>query len=171
MFKISSKEIVGRVWKFGNNLNTDVIIPTSAISSTSDPNELAKHTLEPIFPDFSKKVKPGDIIVAGKNFGYGSSREQASTVFKYLGVGAIVAESFARIFFRNSINLGLHVIICKDITRKVEQGEVLEVNPLTGDIKNLTTGVTFKSLPIPLFALEIIEDGGLIPHLKKRNVE
>ncbi len=168
---MSSEEIVGRVWKFGDNVNTDVIIPTSAISSTSDPDELAKHTLEPIFPDFSKKVKPGDIIVAGKNFGYGSSRQQASTVFKHLGVGAIVAESFARIFFRNSINLGLHVILCKDITRKVEQGEVLEVNPITGDIKNLTTGATFKSPPIPLFALEIIRDGGLIPHLKKSNVK
>jgi len=162
------QKIRGRVWKFDDNVDTDVIIPMRVVTSTSDPYEWARHIMEPLDPDFHKKVEKGDILVAGRNFGCGSSREQAPTALKYAGIGAVIAESFARIFFRNSINVGLPVLECKNISTKIKEGDVLEVDLETGDIRNLTTGETMKAMPLPSFALQIIRDGGLIPYLKKR---
>jgi len=162
------QKIRGRAWKFGDNVDTDVIIPTRVVTSTSDPYGWARYVMEPLDPDFHKKVEKGDILVAGKNFGCGSSREQAPTALKYAGIGAVIAESFARIFFRNSINIGLPVLECKNISTKIREGDILEVYLETGNIRNLTTGENIKAMPLPEFALQIILDGGLIPYLKKR---
>jgi len=159
--------IRGKVWKFGDNINTDVIYPGKYLSIT-DPSQTAQHAFEATYPNFVKEAKPSDIIVAGKYFGCGSSREQAAACLKYLGIGCIVAESFARIYYRNSINLGLSIVISPEITKKVEEGHILEVNPSKGLIKNVSTGQKIDALPLPDFILEILVDGGLIPHLKKQ---
>lgn len=130
-------------------------------------DELAKHAMEGIDPNFSKKVRKGDIIVAGKNFGCGSSREQAPLVLKHAGVSLVIAESFARIFYRNSLNVGLPLLICKGITKAVEEGDELEVDVSTGRIYNLTRGVELHANPIPDFLMEIVESGGLSEYYKK----
>ncbi len=160
-------KIRGRVWKFGDNINTDVIIPGRYLT-IRNLSELSSHTFEPIIPNFAAKVQSGDIIVAGHSFGCGSSREEAVLVLKHLGIGAIIAESFSRIFFRNAINLGLPAIECKNITKKVEDGHELEVYLDNGLIKNLTTGETLKASSLPDFLLEIIKAGGAINILKKK---
>ena len=158
--------IKGRAWKFGDNISTDHIIPGKYKFKTLDFKELAQHAMEGIDPEFSRKVQPGDIIVAGRNFGCGSSREQAPLVLKHAGVGAVVARSFARIFFRNSINVGLPVVICPEAYEAVEQGELLEVNLAEGMLKNLSKGTIFNFKPLPDFLLKILLDGGLVEHYK-----
>lgn len=130
-------------------------------------NELARHAMEGIDPEFSKKVRKGDIIVAGKNFGCGSSREQAPLVLKYAGVSMVIAESFARIFYRNSFNVGLPLLICRGITKAVEEGDELEVDVSTGRIYNITRSVELRANPIPDFLMEIVESGGLSEYYKK----
>lgn len=157
----------GRVWKFPDDVNTDVIYP-GRYMSILDPAETAKHAFETVYPNFLKQAKPGDIIVAGKYFGCGSSREQAATALRYFGIACIVAESFARIYFRNAINLGLPVLSCPGVSGAFQQGHEAEVNLATGVVKNVTTGAELKSNPFPPLIQEILEAGGLIPRLKQR---
>ena len=158
----------GRVYKFGDDINTDVIYPGKYLSITTDREEMARHCFEMVYPDFLKNARPGDIIVAGKNFGCGSSREQAATSLKYFGIAAVVAESFARIFYRNAINLGLLVLECPGISAAVEHQDTLEIDLEKGIITNMKTGKSLQAIRLPDFVMEIIEDGGLIPHLRKR---
>jgi len=157
-------KIRGRVWVFGDNIDTDVIIPGRYLV-LSDPEELAKHVMEGVDPDFSKKVKKGDIIVAGRNFGCGSSREHAVIALKYAGISAIIAESFARIFFRNAINLGLPVIICPGIRGLVKNGDEVEIDLVKGKIK-LPGAKELSFEPLPPEIMDIIRAGGLINYLK-----
>ncbi|MCS7233002.1 MAG: 3-isopropylmalate dehydratase small subunit [Synergistetes bacterium] len=159
--------VKGRVWKYGDDINTDVIFPGKYTYVVSDPLEMAKHALEDLDPSFAKEVKSGDIIVAGKNFGCGSSREQAATCLKVLGVGAVIAKSFARIFYRNAINQGLPVIQCPEIFDAVEKGEEIEVDFKESKIFT-PDGRVFNFPPFPDFVRGILEDGGLIPHIKRR---
>jgi|UniRef100_A0A7C4XFB8 3-isopropylmalate/(R)-2-methylmalate dehydratase small subunit len=160
--------IKGKVYKFGDNINTDDIYPGRYLSITTDRQEMAKHCFELAYPDFLKTAKPGDIIVAGKNFGCGSSREQAATCLKYFGISIVIAESFARIFFRNAINLGLPILIAPGITEKVNHGDVLEVELDKGKIKNVSSGEEMSVIPLPPFILEILNEEGLVPYLRKR---
>lgn len=157
--------IKGKIWKFGDSIDTDIIIPARYLILPIE--EAKEKTMEPIRPSFYKEFEKGDIIMAGKNFGCGSSREQAPAVLKALGVSAIVAKSFARIFFRNAINLGIPTIECEEAYDKVEEGEEIEIEPETGKIKLLKQGDTLQGSKLPSFLLEIINDCGLIPHLKK----
>jgi 3-isopropylmalate/(R)-2-methylmalate dehydratase small subunit len=159
-------KIKGKVWKFGEDINTDVIIPARYLN-TSDPAELAKHCMEGADPDFSKKIKPGDIIVAGKNFGCGSSREHAPIALKAAGIGCVIASSFARIFYRNAFNMGLLIFESNESAEALKEGDEVEVDADTGEIRDLTTGDVFKAQPIPPFMQELISDGGLIPHVLK----
>ena len=160
--------IQGRVWKFGDNVDTDVILPFKYKARTIDPQELAQHVMEGIDPDFPKKVRPGDIIVAGRNFGCGSSREQALLAIKAAGIVAVVAESFARIFFRNAINVGLPVLEVKGISEKTDSGDVLQIDLQQGIVRNLSKGLTFKAVPMPDMLMEILKEGGLVNYIKKR---
>jgi len=159
--------IKGKVWKFGDNINTDLIIAGKYKYDTLDANEMAKHAFEALRPDFHKKVKEGDIIVAGKNFGCGSSREQAPLVIKALGIKTIVAESFARIFYRNAINLGLLVLECDGISHAVEEEEVIRIKLEEGIVESVNTRASFRFKPLPKLILEIFKEGGLIPYVKK----
>lgn len=156
--------ISGRTWKFGDNVDTDVIIPGKYLRTT-DMGVFASHVMEGIDPEFPKKVKAGDIIVAGKNFGCGSSREQAPLALKYAGVACVVAESFARIFFRNAINVGLPIIeakiMCKD-------GDIIEIDLEKGIVKK--EDKTYSATKLPDFLREILSDGGLVEHRRKVNV-
>ncbi len=156
-----------KAYKCGDNIDTDVIIPARYLNS-SDPSELAKHAMEDLDKDFLKKISKGDVIFAGKNFGCGSSREHAPIALKAVGVSCIVAKTFARIFYRNAINIGLPVIACPDASEAVGAGDEVEINLERGEIKDKTTGKTFKAKPIPPFMMEIFHDGGLIEHLKKK---
>ncbi len=158
--------IKGKVWKYGDNVNTDVIFPGRYLALT-DPDEMAKHAMEDLDADFLEKVQEGDIVVAGSFFGCGSSREQAVTCLKYAGVSAIVAKSFARLFFRNAVNLGMPVVQLPD-TDKIENGHELEIDLKSGELKIVDTDKLLHFKPLPEFILRIIEDGGLIPNLKKR---
>jgi 3-isopropylmalate/(R)-2-methylmalate dehydratase small subunit len=159
--------IRGRVWRFGDNVDTDVIAPARYLDSP-DPQDWAAHTMEPLDPEFAKKVARGDIIVAGENFGCGSSREHAPIALKWAGIEAVVAESIARIFFRNAINNGLAVLECKGISEETRAGDELEIDLRTGEIKNLTTDQRFRFVEVPDFILEIIAKGGLVPYLLAR---
>jgi len=159
--------IKGKATVYGDNINTDVIIPGKYLTIL-DPDELARHAMESLDPQFYEKAKKGIILVAGKNFGCGSSREQAPIALKHSGVKCIIAESFARIFFRNAINIGLPIIECPEIRSFVMDGDGLTVNLQKGEIKNETTGKTLSAKPLPKFLLDIIRDGGLIRHLKRR---
>jgi 3-isopropylmalate dehydratase small subunit len=156
----------GRVWKYGDHVNTDVIIPGRYLDDY-DPKNLAKHALEDLDVTFAKNVSYGDIIIAGRNFGCGSSREQAPLALKYAGVGAVVAPSFARIFYRNAINVGLPVIEC-DAREMFEKGDVALINLEKGIIANEVNGKTAKFEPLPDFLLAILKEGGLVPHTAKR---
>ncbi len=158
--------IRGKVWKFGDDINTDLIIAGKYKLSITDMDELSKHAMEALIPGFAEKVNKGDIIVAGKNFGCGSSREQAPLVLKHIGIGAVVAKSFARIFYRNAINIGLPAIECKDVD-KIMNGDMLEVNLLEGNIKNLTRNEMYEIRPIPSALLEILVSGGLVNYVRK----
>jgi len=156
--------IRGRALKYGNNINTDLILPGRYLH-IYDPRELAEHAMEDLDPDFPEKFTQGDILVAGNNFGCGSSREQAAICLKYAGVGTIIAGSFARIFFRNAMNQGIPIITAD--TDQIATGDELEVHPETGEIKNMTKGKVIQGEKIPEFLMDLIKDGGLIPHLKK----
>lgn len=159
--------IKGRVWKFGDNIDTDAIIPARYLN-TSDPRELAKHVMEDADKDFPQKVKEGDIIVAGRNFGCGSSREHAPIAIKAAGVQAVIAKSFARIFYRNSFNIGLPIFESGEASERIKEGDVVEIDADNGIIKNLTRQETYSSKPIPQFMQELIAAGGLIEWTKKR---
>jgi len=161
------EKIKGKVWKFGDNIDTDVIIPARYLNTT-DPEELAKHCMEDADPEFSKKVRKGDIIVAGRNFGCGSSREHAPIAIKACGIACVIAESFARIFYRNAFNTGLLILECEEAVKDAETGDELEVYPDEGKIINLTKKKIYFTKPIPPFMREILEDGGLIPHIIKK---
>jgi 3-isopropylmalate/(R)-2-methylmalate dehydratase small subunit len=160
-------KIKGPAIKFGNNIDTDVILPGKYLVLV-DPYELAKHALESLDPAFPEKAKKGVIVVGGKNFGCGSSREQAPLALKYAGVKCVVAESFARIFFRNAINIGLPVIECKGISNEVETGDEIAVDFEAGKIENISRGKKFQVDKLPPFILEILADGGLIENLRRR---
>ena len=157
--------IKGRVWKFGDNISTDHITPGRYFHLRSNIQELARHVMEDADPEFPRKVKPGDIIAAGKNFGLGSSREYAPRVIKISGVSCILAKSFARIFYRNAINIGLPVITCD--TDRIDEGDEVEIDVEKGIVKNLTKGEEIPASPIPPFMLKILEDGGIEEHIKK----
>ncbi len=161
------EKIRGKVWKFGDNIDTDVIIPARYLNTT-DPEELAKHCMEDADPEFPKKVNKGDIIVAGKNFGCGSSREHAPIAIKACGIACVIAESFARIFYRNAFNTGLLILECEEAVKSAETGDELEVYPDEGKIVNLTKGKTYFTKPLPSFMKEILENGGLIPYIIKK---
>ncbi len=156
----------GHAHRYGRNVDTDVIIPARYLT-TSDPAELAKHCLEDLDAAFSQRVRPGDIIVAEENFGCGSSREHAPIAIKAAGVDAVIAKSFARIFYRNSINTGLAIMECPEAVDAIKQGDVVDVDADAGIITNTTTGETFKAQPFPPFIREIIEAGGLINRTRK----
>jgi len=155
----------GKVWKFGDDVDTDIIIPGRYLV-LRDEKELAACVMEGCDPDFSKKVSEGDIIVAGKNFGCGSSREHAPIAIKGAGVAAVVAESFARIFYRNSINIGLPLIEAKDVSKHVSEGDIIEIDVDGGVLKDLDTEEEFEIKPLPEFMLGIMNEGGLINYLK-----
>ncbi len=160
-------KVSGPAIKFGKNIDTDVILPGKYLVLV-DPYDLAKHALEGLDPDFPDKAKKGVIIVGGKNFGCGSSREQAPLALKYSGVKCVIAESFARIFFRNAINIGLPVIECKGISAAVDNGDELTVDFEAGTVQNLSKGKSFQVAKLPPFILEILSDGGLIENLRRR---
>lgn len=155
----------GKAFKFGDNISTDHICPGRYFHLRSNLPELAKHTLEDVEPGFCTMVKPGDFVVAGLNFGLGSSREHAAIVIKMAGVTAILAKSAARIFFRNAINVGLPVLICD--TDKINDGDELDVDLANSVVKNLTSGIEFPVGKFPDVMLSILEEGGLIPYIKK----
>ena len=157
----------GRVWAFGNDVDTDVIIPVQYTNS-NNPQEFGKHCMEGIDPDFHKKVKPGDVIVAKKNFGCGSSREPAPIAIKAIGISCIIAKSFARIFYRNGFNVGLPLLECEDASDHIEEGHEIEVNLDTGEIRDLYLKQSFQAKPIPPFMQDLIRDGGLMNHLAKK---
>jgi len=157
----------GKVHKYGANVDTDAIIPARYLN-VSDPAELAKHCMEDIDPEFVSRVKPGDIMMATTNFGCGSSREHAPLAIKAAGISCIIAKSFARIFFRNAINIGLPLLECDEAVNKTEAGDTLEVELASGRIKNPTRDMEFRAKPYPEFMAELISAGGLIKYIKKR---
>ena len=157
----------GRVWRFGDDVDTDAIIPARYLN-TSDPAELARHVMEDADKDFSAKVRQGDIVVAGKNFGCGSSREHAPISIKAAGIQAVIARSFARIFYRNSFNIGLPIFESRDASDKIREGDVVEIDADNGVIRNLSRGEQYTSEVIPPFMQELIAAGGLIEWTKKK---
>lgn len=159
--------IRGRVWKFGNDIDTDAIIPARYLN-TSDPGELATHVMEDADRDFSKKVKAGDIIVAGKNFGCGSSREHAPIAIKGAGIQAVIAKSFARIFYRNAFNIGLPIFESAEASEKIREADEVEIDADNGTIRNLTLNEEYKANPIPPFMQALIDAGGLIEWTKRK---
>ena len=159
--------IYGKAIKFGDNVDTDVILPGKYLVLT-DPTELAKHAMEGLDPTFTRKIHGGALIVAGKNFGCGSSREQAPLALKYAGVKCVVAESFARIFYRNAITIGLPVLECLGVSTKVAEGDELVVDLKAGEVKNKSKNLTLQATQLPEFIMEILNDGGLIEHLRRR---
>jgi 3-isopropylmalate/(R)-2-methylmalate dehydratase small subunit len=159
--------IKGQVWKYGDNVDTDAIIPARYLNTTSEA-ELASHCMEDIDASFAKKVKRGDIIVAGKNFGCGSSREHAPVAIKAAGVSCVIAETFARIFFRNAINIGLPILECAEASQAVQAEHTLEVELASGTIRNLNTGQQFQATPYPPFMLELVQAGGLVEYTRRK---
>ena len=162
------KNAVGTVFKYGDNVDTDVIIPARYLNS-SNPEELATHCMEDIDKDFIKKVNKGDIIVAEKNFGCGSSREHAPIAIKAAGVSCVIAETFARIFYRNAINIGLPIIECAEASKGIEAGDEVEVDFDSGIITNKTKGTQFKGQAFPPFMQKIIAAGGLINYINEKD--
>ncbi len=155
----------GKAWKFGDNISTDHITPGRYFHLRSNIQELAKHVMEDADPDFMKKFKPGDFVVGGRNFGMGSSREHAPLALKVAGVSAVLAKSFARIFYRNAINVGLPVLIVD--TDPIESGDELEVDLSSGIVKDLTKGIELKAKPLPDIMIKILKEGGLVEFVKK----
>jgi len=163
-------KLEGRTWKFGDDINTDLIVPGKYLELV-DYDQIALHAMEGIDLDFHRKVRMGDIVVGGRNFGCGSSREHAAIALKHVGVGAVVAESFARIFYRNAINLGLPVLECRGIVEAAGEGDILGIDLIVGRIRNKTTGRELNFASLPGFMVEILDDGGLVPYLKKHKGE
>ncbi len=156
---------MGRVWKFGDNISTDLLCPGRVYHLRGNLDELAKYTLVDVNPEFPKNVKPGDFVVGGIGFGTGSSREYAAIVLKHLGVKAVIAKSFARIFYRNAINIGLPLLEAD--TAQINEGDELHVDMENGVIKNISTKTELKARGLPKIMLQILNDGGLIPHVRK----
>lgn len=158
---------MGKAWKFGHDIDTDVIIPARYLNQ-SDPEHLAAHCMEDADSTFAQKVKVGDYIVGGKNFGCGSSREHAPLAIKAAGVTAIIAESFARIFYRNSLNIGMPILECPEAVKGIDSGDEVEVDLQKGIISNHTKRTSFQAIPFPPFMQELIKVGGLIPYVKEK---
>ena len=154
-----------KAWVFGDNVDTDAIAPGRYLKF--EIGEVARHCMETVDPAFASTVRKGDIVVAGRNFGAGSSREQAPEALKHLGVAALIAESFAGLFYRNAINLGLPALVCAQ-AKSIRPGDEVAVDPASGKLKNRTTGEELRCEPIPAFLMQLIRDGGLLPHLEKR---
>lgn len=163
-----TKKLEGKVWCYGDNIDTDVIIPARYLNSF-DPQELATHCMVDIDEDFAQKVEVGDIMAAGKNFGCGSSREHAPIAIKASGISVVIADSFARIFYRNAINTGLVVLEIGEEVKKIHAEDKLSVDLSTGIIENLTTGENFQAMPLPGFIQDIAKAGGLINYIKQKN--
>ena len=159
-------KLKGKTWVFGDNIDTDVIIPARYLN-TSDENELAKHCMEDADPEFVNKISRADIIVAGYNFGSGSSREHAPIAIKASGISCVIAKSFARIFYRSSFNMGLPIFESEDAVNNIKEGDEIEVDTNTGIIKNITAGGEYRSNPIPEFMQELIAAGGLFNYAKE----
>ena len=161
--------ITGKVWKYGDDINTDVIFAGKYTYTITDEQEMAKHAMEDLDPDFAKNVQKGDIIVAGTNFGCGSSREQAATCLKVAGISAIIAKSFSRIFFRNAVNSGLPLIQCPECINEISKDDLIEIDFEKGIINKKTgPAKSFSFPPLPESVLGILQEGGLIPYLKKK---
>ena len=158
----------GKAWKFGDDVDTDAIIPARYLN-TSDSEELAKHCMEDADPEFPQKVKTGDIIVADKNFGCGSSREHAPIAIKYAGVSCVIAKTFARIFYRNAFNIGLPIFESPEAAAAINEGDELVVDPGRGVIKNLTKNEKYSATPVPEFMQQIIDAGGLINYVSQKS--
>jgi 3-isopropylmalate/(R)-2-methylmalate dehydratase small subunit len=163
-------KIEGRIWKFGSDVDTDAIIPARYLNQ-SDAKILAKHVMEDERPGFYQKVRKGDILLAGKNFGCGSSREHAPLVLKAVGISCVIAKSFARIFYRNGLNLGLLLLESSEASGAIREGDRVRVNVTTGEIFDLTQEKKFLAKPVPPFMQELIRDGGLIRHLRKKSLK
>jgi 3-isopropylmalate/(R)-2-methylmalate dehydratase small subunit len=159
--------IRGKIWRFGNDIDTDVIIPARYLN-ISEPQELAKHVMEGVDRDFPHKVKTGDIIVAGKNFGCGSSREHAPIAIKAAGIQAVIAKSFARIFYRNAFNIGLPIFESSEASEKIQEADMIEIDADRGIIRNITKQKEYKANPIPKFMQELIAAGGLVEWTKNK---
>jgi 3-isopropylmalate/(R)-2-methylmalate dehydratase small subunit len=159
----------GKVWKFGDDVDTDLIIPARFLT-VSDKEVLANNCFADIKASFRDMVDPGDIIVAGKNFGSGSSREHAPLAIKGVGISVVVAESFARIFYRNAFNIGLPIVEVPGASRSIKEGDLVSVNLLTGEIEDMDTGKRFSAKPLPDFMRKIIEAGGLVEYIKKKTI-
>ncbi|MFC1998173.1 3-isopropylmalate dehydratase small subunit [Chloroflexota bacterium] len=160
-------KLKGKVFKYGANVDTDVIIPARYLN-VSDPEELAKHCMEDIDAEFISNVQPGDIIMGTTNFGCGSSREHAPLAIKTAGVSCVIAKSFARIFMRNSINIGLPLLECEEAVEKTDAGDILDVELAIGEIVNSTKNLTFHAKPYPEFMLELVSSGGLVEYTKQK---
>jgi 3-isopropylmalate/(R)-2-methylmalate dehydratase small subunit len=159
--------ILGKAHKFGNNIDTDAIIPARYLN-THDPEELAKHVMEDADARFVEKMKVNDIIVAGENFGCGSSREHAPVAIKAAGISAVIAKSFARIFYRNAINIGLPILESKEAVEGIKEGDEIEIVLEKGEIRNVTTKMNYKATPFPKFMEELIDAGGLIEYVRRK---
>ena len=159
-------KLQGRVWKFGDHVDTDLIIPARFLT-VSDKEELARNCFADLRPNFVSKAEPGDIIVAGKNFGTGSSREHAPLAIKGAGISVIIAESFARIFYRNAFNIGLPIVESAEASRSLNEGAIVSVDLSTGDIEGIESGERFSAKPLPDFMRQIIEAGGLVDYVKR----
>jgi 3-isopropylmalate/(R)-2-methylmalate dehydratase small subunit len=164
---MSGMVLEGNAWRYGRDIDTDVIIPARYLTATT-PEELGAHCLEDLDPDFVKKVRPGDMIVAGENFGSGSSREHAPLAIKGCGVSCVIASSFARIFYRNAINVGLPILECPEAVEGTSTGDRLRVDLAEGTVENLTTGKKFQAQPFPEFMREMISRGGLVEYVRER---
>jgi 3-isopropylmalate/(R)-2-methylmalate dehydratase small subunit len=160
---------MGKAWTFGENMNTDEIIP-GRYNITIDPLELAKNVFCEVKPEYAKNVKPGDVVVGGQNFGCGSSREHAPIAIKGSGAKCVIAASFARIFFRNAINIGLPILECPEAAADIHEGEDIDVNLASGEIFNQTNGHRYQARPLPEFVLKIAEAGGIVNFLKKHEI-
>ena len=159
--------IKGNAWKLGNDIDTDLIIAARYLNQ-SEPAYLAARCFEDLDPQLVKKMKPGDIIVAGKNFGCGSSREHAPVAIKHAGFSCVIAESYARIFYRNAINIGLPIIVAPEACQAIAEGAVLEVEPIKGIIRDVTNDKVYQGQPLPPFMMEIVAKGGLIPYVREK---
>lgn len=157
---------MGKAWKFGHDIDTDVIIPARYLNR-SEPEHLAQHCMEDADASFAQNVQKGDFIIGGKNFGCGSSREHAPLAIKAAGVQAVIAENYGRIFFRNSLNIGMPILECPEAVQGIEAGDEIDVDLISGTIKNHTKGTTFQARPFPAFMQELIKAGGLIPYVKE----
>jgi len=163
-------KLEGRIWKFGSDVDTDAIIPARYLNQT-DARELAKHVMEDERPEFKKEVKKGDVLLAERNFGCGSSREHAPLALKAAGISCIISKSFARIFYRNGFNQGLPLLESSEASEAIKDGDLVQVDLTTGEIFDLTQQKKFFAKPIPAFMQELISDGGLIPYLQKRGLK